>query len=1351
MAILDRLSLLEQINLQLADNSTQEISPRDIRSNLVNIVDSVHLVTADKDLNFANFGTPDLRTTRGGVDALGNLSLAGYNSTDNSAFGFSALKGNYSGTKNTAIGSYSMSCNLYGSGNLAAGYNALAGNVFGSHNVAIGSHAIQTNKHGNFNIAIGHGAGYYIGESENYKLYVASHDVNDTTLCGVTAGVGPDPLIYGDLNTLKLGVKTKVLHDFGALQVGGSTSPVSGQQYDLGYYQGSEDYRWRHAYLSNSINEKIMFNDSSAARVKGDIVPDATNVYKIGDSGRGLLWDGFFNDLTVSGVANITDLRWTTIEDCTYDCRTLYLASSGLCDGTSNPPCGYLSDTQVEGGGLVLQASGSDYKRDYHWTYKAPDYSQSCIATNLVGDVSAMAHANWYSNISVNIDSGRHIRVDRVVANNNDLSLLTNNNCHGIFIRKKGDLLDNITEAASGEAAWFVSKEDLASNTYGNMGDVNVVSSGSSPDYTVAYSSTTSGVSVGQHLISRTSRTKNSDPSQEKIVGFDIRYEDEKDEVDTGTDQPKDRLKISAYDESLTPINAVTIMRGAGSLDTHGTVGIVDYTGDILPETIFNVQSTGVPENRTTGSTGSKLQLLASSNKKKDGLELEYEYSSRSASINMFRNYVEEQVLNVSQDNNKVSVGHPTANEMLTIGSGVQSGTSAAISVLESSGAISSSAGFGKIYVKEHIANNQCQTIFFSDDCGNEFNLVGNKFATSGDRVYTDSNCNTHVGNHSPDNRHLIESRGSTGNTSLGNHSLRDLNGGDKNIAVGCGAGSGVTTGSENILIGNNAGAVETITTGSKNIFVGHDLDAGNCSNTVMLGFGTDPFLSGVMGPDAEDRKLTLRKGSLDVTSSDDFDLITFNTSGINITDTVNQYPDQEITFNFTGPNSSNVLTPNTLLTLNHSVAPMVSDLCDPCNFSSPSTARPYAQLDGDLRVKGAIRFCDGTSLDTVGDLVISAGSGILVKQSLGDNTKVHLGFNTLPTNTSANASDFYLAMASGETHSKINVAGLAALMNPLAARIDACVDGQEGYRYLFTNNSTLGDRGCNTIYMGNEAGHLSNGWNHSVMVGTHAGRNAHIHYSSSSEHASVFVGHQAGEDTVGCHSATFIGPNAGFNADQSYRSTFIGDEAGQNAQSNRSVGIGDNALEGVTGTCNLEITTGIGKDGVAPWETRLMNGTISNKINIGDCFAGDMSQRRLSVGDATLTPDAVLSVKRDNYQGHNDTDWIIDYQQMGTKVGGVQEDGVPFAEYTNFDPADPNKTTSRIYVEGYLQSSITTPSSATSPTSARMKVKDKNWNDEEFEILVVNRDTTLSIHNGAYVIAILINGEYRPIWSSCQ
>ena len=87
-----------------------------------------------------------------------------------------------------------------------------------------------------------------------------------------------------------------------------------------------------------------------------------------------------------------------------------------------------MSDTQVEGGGLVLQASGSDYKRDYHWTYKAPDYSQSCIATNLVGDVSAMAHANWYSNISVNIDSGRHIRVDRVVANNNDLSLLTNNN-----------------------------------------------------------------------------------------------------------------------------------------------------------------------------------------------------------------------------------------------------------------------------------------------------------------------------------------------------------------------------------------------------------------------------------------------------------------------------------------------------------------------------------------------------------------------------------------------------------------------------------------------------------------------------------------------------------------------------------------------------------------------------------------------------------------------------------------------------------------------------------------------------------------------------------------------------------
>jgi len=2296
--IVDKQALVLKINQQLADNSTQEISPRDIRDNLLDIIDSVHLFTADQDITARNFATPPTRTTRAGDGALDSLKLAGYSSVDNSAFGASALRGNYTGVKNTAIGTYSMSCNLYGSTNVALGYNSLAGNVFGDNNVAIGSYTMQSSKKGDNNIAIGHGAGYYIGENDNYKLFIASHNINNDDLCSVTPGSGPNPLIYGDLLGNKLGINTTLLHSFGTLQVNGILSPTSGNKHDLGFFSPAHDYRWRNAYLANSINDNIYFNDISAARVKGDIVPDATNIYKIGDSGRGLLWDGFFNDLTVSGVANITNLNWTTINDCTYDCRTLYLASSGICSPNSGP-CGYLSDTQVEGGGLVLQASGTDYKRDYHWTFLAPDYNQTCLDPDLSGDNSAMAHASWYSNISLKLESGRHIKTDRVIGRDT-LALTNTNDCFGVFIKKDSDIIrtgknwrneqqrllisavsgtfkiifketassassttaaipynatasdiqaallaigvtvsvyqsgntdyyygigartfilefagslsrkdvplmtvdasslvgasfgsgsisqcrtipgidetqkievvanggnwtlkkdaepvihssfgewnlinqlipynvsaailkealedifgdttitvtrsslsegfsykivfsgnlgeqnhnllipadhsltsgggttgtgarnerkkikvigddgkwkigwdasgagsytysslldasatlsevdaaldgllgdsnhqttfnsstetdpdgstwivkeyevtfigslgdqdigddqliavsdtsdplrksgttsnvtfrpqtyhfidgfhkkrtniamDNLVGLctvvfpkssrnkynAAGDRIWmteaevqsqignvqddlylflpfkiqevglpnvnsatetshirevfaeisiplekdslgnilavevsdisdavstqlrtrnvlnvtmstyspwvyrdsrsrqegiqntsrelpqsyfmhetedaklvqaaqqsysleqepsmmilyngpvvinrfsksttqggqteyefkfgpevhvvfgssnavgmlntpeigtlaqkraenlyswgmirggdcplieddlhdkvhrpypidqvttrnndlsgfpndrdeiyyklqiiksdftggvndndllkstheiaytsdvlnngsnpsslqvqldkfysgyvrvlsqmatndfgatdrtiarqksnwnnkvagkdfvvgytdnnqdraryglifevidptlsaalgsaarrdyghvsvtdpsnqeekFISKmssdsvnqyhmyirycdsngndlphtrlspefndfsvrnsnkrivqadgtladtfryegvkqrpyvgqsvdynrldnkphfvvhkahqggkgaligsanvttliegkpatpgtggrvvstethdgradseecitlegreiapvltiteiqdgtdliDDSAeckdniayiteepiitpnpltpSGTLGNIGDVNFISSGCSSDYIVAYSTLDSGNNITQRYVSNIQTTVNDNKFKEKISGFDLTYRDEGEVIDDITEQKKDRFLVSAYDNSTIPVNALTIMRNRNI----GLVGITDIAGiseEILPETIFNIQATGIPENRTTGDGGAKLQLLGgSNNKKKDGVELEFIQGSRVANINMFRDYDKQQAVHISSENH-VAIGNRHANEMLTIGSGVQTGTRAAISMLQSSGTINPSTDFGKVYVKEVSKNNQCQTIYFLDDCGNEFDLVGNKFATSGDRIYTDEFCNTHVGDHSPDDRHLIASRGAFGNTTLGSHALQDSIGSADNIAIGCKAGSGVTHGWQNILIGNNAGAhtgdntPEPLTTGFRNTVLGHNLDAANSSYRLLVGNDRQLLMSGIMGPDRSDKILTLPHGRLSLTSADDFDALTIDSKSINLTDNANQYPDQAMDFLFTGPNSSNVLASNTLLSLKHHVSPMDPDCC---TYTVPSPERPYAEVHGDFRLAGAIRFCDGTSMESASILSgfsIVGRSGIRTEIGTSE-TSIDLAIDKLSLNTAANATDFYLAVASGTTHSRINFTDLAGYISPLSARIDNCEDGQAGYRYMFTNNSVLGPLGCNSVYMGNEAGHDSNGWNHSVMIGTHAGRSATISYSSESEHASVFIGHQAGENTTGCYSSTFIGPNAGFNADGSYRSVFIGDEAGQNASSYRSVGIGDNALEGVTGTHNLEICTGIGKDGAQPWETRLMTGNMSYKMNIGDILAGDMGVRRMSVGAATVhSEDAVWSVRKDSYQGHNDIDWIQDSQQDDVRVAGVQKDGVPFAAFT-YDSGD---VVGRIYVEGYAQGSIAKPSSASSATTGQIMIKKEGWADDKL-VSIHNRDTTLNIVSGDYVIAILINGEYRPIWVSC-
>jgi hypothetical protein len=48
------------------------------------------------------------------------------------------------------------------------------------------------------------------------------------------------------------------------------------------------------------------------------------------------------------------------------------------------------------------------------------------------------------------------------------------------------------------------------------------------------------------------------------------------------------------------------------------------------------------------------------------------------------------------------------------------------------------------------------------------------------------------------------------------------------------------------------------------------------------------------------------------------------------------------------------------------------------------------------------------------------------------------------------------------------------------------------------------------------------------------------------------------------------------------------------------------------------------------------------------------------------------------------------------------------------------------------------------------MTLKDKQWGDT-ISVVLSNRDTTSSIHAGAYVIAIRVNNEFRPIWINAK
>ena len=99
--------------------------------------------------------------------------------------------------------------------------------------------------------------------------------------------------------------------------------------------------------------------------VKGMLYPTKINLFS---GAQKLRWDGWFNDLVVSGQLHANDVNYNNINECLYDCKTLHLATSGFCDpddlGFHNDTlCGYLSDESIDGGGFEIHSSGADYQK----------------------------------------------------------------------------------------------------------------------------------------------------------------------------------------------------------------------------------------------------------------------------------------------------------------------------------------------------------------------------------------------------------------------------------------------------------------------------------------------------------------------------------------------------------------------------------------------------------------------------------------------------------------------------------------------------------------------------------------------------------------------------------------------------------------------------------------------------------------------------------------------------------------------------------------------------------------------------------------------------------------------------
>ena len=285
MAEFSENDFILSLNNFLPDNSSEEVSPKDVRDVFTNAVDSTHRFLELHSIKALNIESAHLRQTKVGELALDNLDLAYESGVDNTAIGYSSIRGNVYGKQNTALGSYSLSCNLDGNYNTAIGFSSVVGNVEGHGNVGLGLKTLYGLRNGDFNIAIGHGAGYYVGKSDSYQFYLGSHPEASGDCCLDGSGT---PLLRGDLQELKLAVGTNELHNYGTLQVSGDISPTVTRTFNL----GNDNRAWK------SINGQLQFPHSDIVKSTSHIIP----CYDGLDLGTPeLRWDGFFRDVQIYG------------------------------------------------------------------------------------------------------------------------------------------------------------------------------------------------------------------------------------------------------------------------------------------------------------------------------------------------------------------------------------------------------------------------------------------------------------------------------------------------------------------------------------------------------------------------------------------------------------------------------------------------------------------------------------------------------------------------------------------------------------------------------------------------------------------------------------------------------------------------------------------------------------------------------------------------------------------------------------------------------------------------------------------------------------------------------------------
>jgi len=986
--ILSKSQLVNNINTEISDQSYGQISPYDIRHNLLDILDSVHNLTLSQELKSLNLATIPSGNTKVGQLTLESIELPGYLSQDNTAIGYSALKANYQSSKNTAVGSYSLSCNIYGQNNVALGYNALAGNTVGHLNIGLGNYSLHNNKSGNGNIAIGHGAGYYVNKDTNNKLFIAYHPIDDNYICSNPNGSGLTPLVYGDLSTIQLGIGVNSLHSYGKLQVGGDITPSGNNVLNIGHSL----YNWKSLYLSRSIefanSSSINADISSVISIKGSVSPLINNLYNIGEASR--KWSrGYFQNLTVDGIANINQL--VSISTQNYTNKTLYL-------GTNSTLFPLYSDSTLVGGGLSLKSSNS---REYSIAYYPPNSGMPCF-------VGEYEKSTFRTNTSFQVPSTAYIKTNSIVSYNPDA--FGEGDCYGLFFNSGISYISRKNVLGSNPG--------LSTGPLAGIGNINFLSnSGELTNYIVSLSSIESGVNVSQRFLTGTKvRQKDSlNNNRDKLSGFEIKYIDDSNLGITGP--LTDRLVVGSYDRTSKFVNGLVIMKNDIDGSVLSVTNIPSVTENVLPKTIFNVRSSNHCIGRFTSENNgyykSAIQLLTRENCEASGVEFAYLNNSGIADISIYKNSVSTNFIRMKDINQIGILSSGITNATVTIGhSGISKLPTISLkdNLWISDSTVSSSVGYGKIYNLYDPKNyaNQYNSLYFIDGSGNSFNLTVNKLDNVDARaVYTDASGNTFAGYMSPSGRKNITAAtknnisygyqalysilSGSGNFGIGYNSIYNLASGNNNIVIGEFSASGIGVTSNNIIIGNKSfNKTPQLSNTVCNTIIGHDIGSSHSgSYNFLVGNNNLILLDGKLGPANSDKRLTLPSGGrLYINNANDTDSLCLKANIIEVIDSGgNNYPDNTLTLKFSANNSFD------LLYFNHNAPPLLNQPTYKTINNNPILGgiipsilpRPYAELNGDLKLKGILCFSDGTVLATSSGIVTSielANSGIALGNS---------------------------------------------------------------------------------------------------------------------------------------------------------------------------------------------------------------------------------------------------------------------------------------------------------------------------------------------------------------------------------